>query len=594
MRGIRERLLALMNHSDALLAGGVLSLILLLIIPLPPLLLDTLLCLNIVFSVMVLLLTLYVESAMEFSSFPSLLLFLTLYRLGLNIASTRMILTHGEGGDIIQTFGSFVTQNNTLVGLILFALLTVINFIVVTKGAGRVAEVAARFTLEALPGKQSAIDAELQSGLLDQTEARKERDKVGQEAEFYGAMDGASKFVRGDAIAGIIITLVNVMGGFVVGFFVKEFSWKECWTTFTCLTVGDGLVSQIPALLVSIGAGILVTRASSESLGKALTKQMFNHPKVLLFSGILVLLLSLVPGMPLLVMVPMGSALLFYAILLLRNGGEVKQKVSSPIEISLGVNLAGKGEELHQALPTLRKTILKNVGIHIGKVTITDSMEISPNCYALSLRGIKIHQGREREVDAILSQLEEVFESHAHELITRQDVARLIEEVRRNDAAAVNELKLNHGQVLSVVQALLKERIPITDFTTILELLATPTPLELPKMIERVREGLAHTITDKFFGQERTACVITIDPKVEKMLDVSNALRPRTIDKIAGAIEELLQDQKAVVLTAARARPHLRTIMEKRLPKLPILAYSEVDTDVQLDTIGTVSNEVLL
>lgn len=591
------RALAILGHSDALLAIGVLSIILLLIVPLPPLLLDLLLCLNIVFSVMVLLLTLYVENALEFSSFPSLLLFLTLYRLGLNISSTRMILTKGEGGDIIQTFGSFVTENNTLVGLILFALLIVINFIVITKGAGRVAEVAARFTLEALPGKQVAIDSEQQMGLLEPEEAQKKREKISKEAQFYGAMDGASKFVRGDAIAAIVITLVNIVGGFIVGFFVKHYSWQECWRTFTCLTVGDGLVSQIPALLVSIGSGVIVTRASSECLGQSLTKQMFNHPKVLLFSGILVLLLSLVPGMPLLVMIPIGGTLLLYAIFLLRNHNVLEQKVSSLIEIKLGVNLLSLANELHAALPSIRKNIQKKVGIHIGKITIIDSVEISPNSYSLYLRGTKIHQGRKGKLEEILSQLEQAFEIHAFELITRQDVATLIEEVRRRDAAVVQDLKITHGQVFTVVQKLLRERIPITDFVSILELVAShaTSPFDVEITVEKVRSGLVHAITEKFFGEKRLAHVVTIDPKVEKMLDVSTTLRPRTMDQIAQTIEKLIQEhQDAVVLTASYSRRSLRQIMEKRLPHLPILSYSEVDTDVELRSIGSVAKEVLL
>ena len=592
MGRFKERLAGMMSHSDAFLAIGVLSLILLLIVPLPPIILDALLCFNIVFSVMALLLTLYVEKAMEFSSFPSLLLFLTLYRLGLNIASTRMILTRGEGGDIINTFGNFVTQGNTLVGLILFALLTVINFIVVTKGAGRVAEVAARFTLEALPGKQMAVDSEMQAGLLDQAEAKKERTKITEEAEFYGAMDGASKFVRGDAIASVIITLVNIIGGFAVGFFVKGYTWQECWSIFTCLTVGDGLVSQIPALLISVGAAVIVTRASSESVGKAFSRQLFNHPKVLLFSGILILCLSLIPGMPLIVMLPIGGGLLLYSFMLFKGGPSVEQRVSSKLEVCLGVNLIGKAQELHAALPNLRTIIQKKVGLRLGHITVTDSMEISPNSYVLKLRGTKLYQGREREVADILAKLEEAFEINAHELITRQDVARLLADARRSDAAAIEEIKLNNGQILTILQNLLKERVPITDFVTILETLAS-NPKE---PIETIRENLVHAITEKFFGEAHFAHVITVDPKVEKMLDVATKLRPRTIDKIGDTISQLVQEAEGrpVLLTTARARKQLRQIMEKRLPSLPVLSYDEVESDVELRSVGTVTNEVLL
>lgn len=304
-----NRLRLMSRHTDAILGAGVVGLVLLLIIPLPPLVLDALLCMSIVFSVMTLLLTVYVENALEFSVFPSVLLFLTLFRLGLNVASTRMILLRSEAGDIIHTFGNFVIQGNGVVGLILFVLLTIINFIVVTKGAGRIAEVAARFTLEALPGKQLAIDSELNGGLINQNQAKEERKKIGAEADFFGAMDGASKFVKGDAIAGVIIILVNLMGGLVIGIGVKGMPWQGCWTTISRLTIGDGLVSQIPALLVSVGAAMMVTRAGGGSLGKTMPRQIFHQPKVLMTTGIFLVFMSLIPGMPVWVILPMSLAL---------------------------------------------------------------------------------------------------------------------------------------------------------------------------------------------------------------------------------------------------------------------------------------------
>ncbi|MCH9611277.1 MAG: Flagellar biosynthesis protein FlhA [Chlamydiales bacterium] len=587
-----DRIKSLISSSDALLFFGVFSLILLLIVPLPPLLLDALLCFNIVFSVMALLLTLYVEKAMEFSSFPSLLLFLTLYRLGLNIASTRMILTRGQGGDIIGTFGSFVTHNNTLVGLVLFALLTVINFIVVTKGAGRVAEVAARFTLEALPGKQMAIDSQMQAGVLDPSEADERRERISEEAQFYGAMDGASKFVRGDAIASLVITLVNIVGGFAVGFFVQHYSWQECWRIFTTLTVGDGLVSQIPALLISVAAGVMVTRASSESVGKAFSKQLFNHPKVLLFAGVMVLGLALIPGMPLLVMLPIGGGLLLASFKLVRGKSTIEQKVSSKLEICLGVNLIGMANQLHAELPKLRAKVQQRVGVRLGHITISDSMEISPNSYCLKLRSVKLFQGRDKEVTQIIQKLEGAFETHAHELITRQDVARLLADAKKSDAACVADLKMGHGQLLKILQELLQEGIPIVDFVTIIETLVT----EPPDPIMAIRQQLVHSITEKFFGKNRRATVITVDPKVEKMLSVSSKLRPRTIDKIGDLVDGFVKEaeQRPILMTTAKVRKQLSQITAKRLPTLPVLSYDEVEGDVELTACGTIGNEVLL
>ncbi|MFN0065384.1 MAG: FHIPEP family type III secretion protein [Chlamydiales bacterium] len=605
--------------SDMLLAVGVLTLVLLLVVPLPPILLDALLCLSIVFSLIVLLLTLYVENALEFSSFPSLLLFLTLYRLGLNIASTRMILTRGEGGDIIQTFGEFVTQGNICVGLILFALLTMINFIVVTKGAGRVAEVAARFTLESMHGKQMAIDGELASGLIDQNEARRVRLEIANEAKFYGAMDGASKFVRGDAIASVVITAVNIVGGFIVGFFLRHYSWSECWTIFTRLTVGDGLVTQIPALLISVGAGIIVTRASSGSLSHSLTKQMFNHPKVILMAGVMVLLLSFVPGMPFFVMLPISTTLLIYSRVLSKKKKEKRETITiasqhqnfsfSSLEVRLGANLVPLAEGLYLELPNLRKKIKENLGIEVGAIKIEDSLDLSCGSYQIRLRQVPIYQGRENSLCTMLEKIEEELEIHAFELINRQDLTRMIEEVRRVDNAVVEELvgkKLSIGQILKVLQNLLRERIPITDFVTILELLADHVHenTEIDYLTKRVREGLSRSITEKFFGKSHQAYVITLDPKVERMLDVATKkeesfLRPSTIDKIARRLIELHEEAVAkgvqpVVFTANEARTPLKRIIEKRLPQLMVFAYNEIESKVEIRQVGRVSNEVLL
>src|SRR5271169_1997607 len=295
----KSNLSRLFKNGDIILIGGLFGTVMLMILPVHPMLLDGFLAISIALSLLILLSILYVKEPAEFSGFPTLLLFITLFRLSLNIASTRLILLNGYAGHIIETFGNFVVHGNYVVGLVIFLILALINFIVITKGAGRIAEVAARFTLDAMPGKQMAIDAELNAGIINETDARNRRRKIEQEADFYGAMDGASKFVRGDAIAAVLITLINVLGGFAIGIMQKGMSVSESLQRFTLLSIGDGLVSQIPALITSTAAGILVTRAAAkEELGKELTKQLLAYPRVLAILTVMLVVFALVPGLP--------------------------------------------------------------------------------------------------------------------------------------------------------------------------------------------------------------------------------------------------------------------------------------------------------
>lgn len=604
-------------HTDALLAVGVLGLILLLIVPLPPLLLDIFLCFSIVFSIISLLLTLYIENALEFNAFPSLLLFLTLYRLGLNIASTRMILTRAEGGDIIHTFGEFVTQGNTFVGLVLFILLLIVNFFVVTKGAGRIAEVAARFTLEALPGRQMAIDSDMAAGLLPQEEGKKAREKINKEADFYGAMDGASKFVRGDAIAGIFITFVNIIGGFIIGLTAKELSWQECWTTFTRLTIGDGIVSQIPGLLISVAAGIMVTRASSGSLGKSLPKQIFRHPKVLTLAALALFALSILPGMPFLVMLPIALGLVVYALFQNKSQGqkvekeEAKEEESSflfipPIEIQVGYQLIGLAKPLHQRLAQIRKKLSLQLGFRIPAVKISDNLDLSSSGWAIKLKGATLRAGREGDLSLLLRELTDVVEKHAHELIQRQAVSEMIQQARAYDSAVIDELipkKLSLGQILKILQNLLKEKVPIRDFMTILEVLADQPinkEADIEVLTESVRQKLARGISETFFGKKHSARVILVDPKVEQTISVAGGtLRPAIIEKLALETIKLSQLAKQegvepLIVTSLASRMHLKRLIEKRLPEVIVLSYQEIASEVELSPIGLISKDVLI
>lgn len=605
------------QQTDVILAVAVIGIVLLLVIPLPPFFLDLLLCINIVFSVMVLLLTLYVEQALEFNAFPSALLFLTLYRLGLNIASTRMILTRGEGGHIIQTFGEFVTQGHVGVGLILFALLTTINFVVVTKGAGRVAEVAARFTLEALPGKQMAIEGELSSGVIGQEEAKRQQEKIQQEAEFYGAMDGASKFVRGDAIASVLITCVNILGGLVLGCCIHHYSLSESLSLFVKLTVGDGLVSQIPALLVSVGAGIMVTRCGGQSLGKALGQQLFHHPKVLAITGVALLVLGCVPGMPLLVMGPMAAILLLYARVLTKQQRHEQKGVvirrMHVIEIGLGVNLSRRVHQVKERIHRELQALEIGMGFTLPPFSLQDNIALAPSAFEMKISGILTAHERTDLTD-LAGKISATVARYCHELLCRQDVVHMVEQARKVDAAVVNELipkKISIGDVLAVLQNLLKEQVSIRNFTLILEGLADALNRhpqgDCDFLTQAVRERLGRGISETLFGMHRIAYIITLDPKVEQMLEVTMApssmqtherMRPQLIENIARQLLELQQAArlvggKPVVITQAPLRLRFKRLIEGQMPDLPVMAYSELARDIQLHTIGMVTKESL-
>ena len=433
----------LLKRADLIFTGGLFLTVLLLIVPIPTILLDTFLALNIGLSLMVLLAIIYVKDPPEFSSFPTLLLALTLFRLALNISSTRQVLINGYAGQVIDAFGHFVIQGNYIVGAVVFLILVVINFVVITKGAGRIAEVSARFTLDALPGKQMAIDAELNAGIIDEVTATARRIKVQKEADFYGAMDGASKFVRGDAIAGIIITLVNVIGGFAIGVFQMDLSLAESLQKFTLLSIGDGLVSQIPALILSVGAGILVTRASENSnLGTQLASQLFRYPRAMKIAAGMMVIFGLMPGMPMLPFFTLGGVAAYQAKILqdqedktghslgaepvaagksaapakgaagkadaagtpAASGPGAAEDVRKLIEIDvfaieIGYGLlpladAKKGGELLARVTGVRKALAREKGIVVPPVSVRDNLELEPNDYRFLLRGKPVARGQ--------------------------------------------------------------------------------------------------------------------------------------------------------------------------------------------------------
>lgn len=411
-----------MKFSDFFIAFVVIGIILLIIFPLTPFLLDILLIVNISLSIIILLTTLYTKEPLEFSIFPSMLLLTTLYRLALNISSTRLILNEGNAGQLIETFGNFVIQGNVAVGFVIFLIIVIVQFVVITKGAERVAEVAARFTLDSMPGKQMAVDADLNSGLIDEHEAKRRRHRVQREADFYGAMDGASKFVKGDAVVGIIITIINIVGGIIIGMLMGTMTIEQVIQRYTLLTVGDGLVSQIPALILSTSAGIIVTRAASDSdLGTDLLKQITAQPVTLSFSAALLGIMALLPGFPTLLLLLVASVLGYFGYTLSRAAKQITtdekeeptykeaddlRKPESvfpllqvdPIEVEFGYGLIpladiSQGGDLLDRVVMMRRQIAMDIGLVVPVVRLRDNIQLGPNDYVIKIKGVEVSRG---------------------------------------------------------------------------------------------------------------------------------------------------------------------------------------------------------
>lgn len=419
----RLELASLLKNMDIIVAVAFVLVVAIIIIPIRPLLLDVLLVVNITFALVIILVTLFTTEILQLAAFPSVLLLATLFRLALNISSTRLILTEARAGEVINAFGQFVVGGNYVVGLIIFIIITVVQFVVITNGAGRIAEVAARFTLDAMPGKQMSIDADLNAGLIDEKEARARRRKLQREADFFGAMDGASKFVRGDAIAGVVIVLINILGGLTIGMVQKGMSFQQAAQTYTVLTVGDGLVAQIPALLVSTAAGMLVTRSTAEEgFGQDLASQFFNFPRVLAIVSLILLSLGLVPGLPFLPFFILASACGFGAYTLLKEEKaarvkeeEEKEEESVPapeedirglmktdlLEIEIGYNLVslterGEDGDLLQRISAARRRLAAELGMIIRPIRIRDNLQLPPNTYVIKLKGNELARGELR------------------------------------------------------------------------------------------------------------------------------------------------------------------------------------------------------
>lgn len=647
------------------------------VIPLPYQILDFLITLNLTVALLVLLVSLTVRKPLDFSVLPALLLLTTLFRLALNVSSARLILLNGFAGNVIQGFGQFVVGGNPLVGFIIFIILVVIQFIVITRGAERVAEVAARFTLDAMPGKQMAIDADLNSGLIDEEQARARRQEIEREADFYGAMDGASKFVKGDAIAGMVIIAVNILGGFAVGLLEHGLSFSQALSTYTLLTVGDGLVSQIPALLISTATGLVVTRAAQDaSFGQDLVKQITAQPRLLWVASGTLFVFGWLPGMPwwsftLLAALFGGLAYTLSKQSRQRDAASVapvraetpepiEQLMNvDPLEIELGLGLLpladeAKGGDLLERVVMIRRQLALELGILLAPVRLRDNLELDADAYGIKLRGIRLTQGhlhlgqllamnpgglpelpgtptkepvfgldalwlsftdrgRAEELGytvvdpsaVIATHISEVVRDHAAELLGRQEVAALLEGVKKHTPAVVEELTpglLSIGEIQKVLQNLLQEHLPIRDLVPILEALAdfAPQTRDPEVLTEAVRQRMRRVICHHFgltVPGKRGA--LTLAPETEAGLweaqsDATRAgIDQATRQKLYGSVSELLAKtsaggKEAVVVVAPRVRRLVQRLLESRFPRIPVLSYAEIEAHVQLESVGVI------
>ncbi len=685
----------LKKYLDNVVTVFVILAIFLIIIPLPTWLLDMLFVVNIALSLVILLMTMYIKEPLEFSIFPSLLLITTIFRLGLNISSTRLILSQqGNAGHIVAAFGSFVMKGNAVIGFIVFILITVVQMLVVTKGAERVAEVTARFTLDAMPGKQMAIDADLNSGTITEEEAKIRRSKIQRESDFFGAMDGASKFIKGDATFSIVAAVVNLVGGAIMGLVFDGMAFTDVLSTYTMATVGDGLCSQVPALLISTAMGMIVTRSASEgSLNVDIKKQFSSQPRVLIIAGAIMLVMMLIPGFPKVQLIVLGAGLIVLGVILFRNQRELalandntakemeenKEALSEmeyykdidnvykllevePIEMELGYSLIPLADEsaggtLIERIVIFRKQFAIDMGMVFPSVRMRDNQHINPNQYVIKIKGEIVAQAEvlmdhylaldsgsvTHEVDGIdtvepafgipakwipeqdklraevagytlidptsviITHLSEIIKTHAHELLSRQDVKTMLDKLKQTNPTVVDDIVptiVTPAYLQKVLCLLLKESIPIRDLQTILETIADNqhTMKDVDITTEYVRQALKRTITRRFAdgGQIR---VLTLDTETENKIVASVkksdqgsylAMDPQTIQLLIASLNEQIDRVKDViptpiVLTSPIVRIYFKKLVDQFIPNITVLSFSEIDNSVQIQAVGNIA-----
>jgi len=676
-----------MKIGDIVVSVGIIFMILMIIIPMPEFLVDIMLSMNISLSLLILLIAMFNREALDFSVFPSLLLITTIFRIALNITTTRYILLKGDAGDVIEAFGNFVMGGNAIVGFIVFIIIMIVNFMVITKGSERVSEVAARFTLDAMPGKQMAIDADLNSGMIDETQARTRRSKIQREADFYGSMDGATKFVKGDSIAGIIITFINLLGGILMGILYLNITAGEALQKYALLAVGDGLVSSIPSLLISAATGIIVTRSASEdNLGNDLRNQLFNNSTIMfIVSGVLFFLaLTPLPTLPYLVL-SVVFAFVGNSIRVKGQEGEktdVKEEQATKddveeirrpenvlpllnveaIELEFGygiIPLADKsqGGDLFDRLVMIRRQCALELGIIVPMIRLRDNIQLQPNEYIIKIKGVEVAGGsvlfdhylamnpgnadgelsgidtvepsfglpakwidsKEREkaeiygytvVDPpsiIATHLTEIIKRYAHELIGRQDVKMLVDNLKETQPSLVDEVTpalLSLGEIQKVLANLLRESVSIRNFATIVEALADYAQVtkDTDMLTEYVRQSMYRNITNQFMPNKE-AKVITIDQDVEKNIMESlqttetgtyMALDPvrskRLLNNINEQVEKAISlGEQPIIVTAPIVRFYLKKFIEQLSSDIIVLSYNEIDPTAKIQSIGMVS-----
>ena len=685
----------LLNNAVAVI---VVMIVLLLIIPLNPFVLDVFIILNISISLIILLISMNIKEPLEFSIFPSMLLITTLFRIGINISSTRNILGNsGTAGAVIKAMGDFVLQGNVVVGFIIFIIIVLVQFLVITKGAERVAEVAARFTLDAMPGKQMAIDADLSTGLIDEQQAKERRYKIQKEADFYGAMDGATKIVKGDAVMSLIITAVNFFGGMIIGMVQGGMSFSEVLSVYSIATVGDGLVSQIPALLISTATGMIVTRSVSEgSLNEDASKQFLAQPKAIMITGAALAVMLVIPGMPKIQFGVVSLGLMLGGYMLTkrmeeaasasRKAEEMEEAMSQqqqtvseeeafkdisnvydliqvePIEMEFGYSLIplvdeDSGGKMINRIVIFRRQYAQEMGFVIPSIRLRDSSSLNTNQYMIKIRGEEVAKGEilvdyylaleppnpEKEIEGIdtiepaygipskwitvdkkemaeiygytvidplsvmLTHLSETIKQHSYELLNRQEVVKLVDNMKKKSPELIEELiptTISYGNFQKILTNLLKEGIPIKDMETIMETIidASMAVKDLDSVTEHIRMALKRTITRKFC-EGGSMKVITLDADLEKNIITSLtagdqgmylALSPDVMQTVITKLGEEIKkfngfSQPPVVLTSQVVRVHVHHLIEQFYPNVYVLSFNEINNNIQIQAVGNIA-----
>ena len=676
-----------MAKTDVMIAIYVLVAFIMFIVPLPAVVLDVFMAFNIAVAFTILFACMFIKEVLDMSYFPTILLFTTIFRIAMNVSSTRLILKTGTSGNVVLTFGQFVGGGDLIIGAIVFIILIMIQFLVINKGSERVAEVTARFTLDAMPGKQMAIDADLNTGAIDDKEAKLRRDKIQQESSFFGSMDGAVKYVKGDAIAGLLLTVINLLGGLAMGMLRNGMEPMAALDNYGILTIGDGLVSQIPSLLISLSTGVLVTKGSKESeFGPAIVRQLFGIPKVMYMVGGTLAFLGVVTDLNTILFTGMGLLFIVGGRMIAGNletaaiehevdseeaeAEEIRQPENvvsllqvDPIELEFGYGIipladVNQGGDLLDRVVMIRRQIAVELGTVVPIIRLRDNIQLNPNQYVIKIKGIQVSEGEilfdhymamnpgyvEEEITGIptfepsfhlpaiwitegqreraeslgytvvdppsiiATHLTEIIRQHISELLTRQDVQNLINNLKESNPSLVEELVpklLGLGEVQKVLQNLLREGISIRDLLTIMETLAdyAPATRDTDILTEYVRQSLKRAISTKYFPSNETNSVVTLDPKVEQeimgsvkqtengaFLNLDPNRSRAIIDSVGREVQKLENlGKNPIVITSPIVRMYFKRLTEDYYRDLVVVSYNEVETNVELQSVGMVT-----